>query len=163
MKNKQVNVTHLCMDNADENKLLEKRLRSKDWKHDIEVEYTARDRPQQNSIAEVGFFTIMNWTCAMMHQAHIPIKERHKIWKEAVKTATLLDGLVMVNNEKGEKKTSFEHLNKKLTKFASNLRTWGEAGTVKIKTGSSTKIQDRGVHCVFVGYSTDHPGDCYRM
>jgi hypothetical protein len=40
---------------------------------------------------------------------------------------------------------------------------WGEAGTMKVKMGTSTKIQDCGVHCAFVGYSTNHLGDSYHM
>jgi hypothetical protein len=43
MKNKGVKITHLQMDNTGENKLFEKRIKSKDWKHNIEVEYTAKE------------------------------------------------------------------------------------------------------------------------
>ena len=53
-------VTHLRMDNAGENKLLQKRCESSNWKFDIKYEYTARDTLQQNSLAEVGFATIAN-------------------------------------------------------------------------------------------------------
>lgn len=53
-------VQHLWMDNAGENKLLDKCLHSKDWKLNIVVEYTARATPQQNSLAEVGFAAIAN-------------------------------------------------------------------------------------------------------
>ena len=47
--------------------------------------------------------------------------------------------------------------------FAKHLRTWGEAGTVKIKTKTTPKLADRGVQCMMVGYALDHDGDCYRM
>jgi hypothetical protein len=43
------------------------------------------------------------------------------------------------------------------------LRTWGEAGTVKLKSRSHTKLDDCGYTCIFVGYSTAHAGDTYRM
>ena len=37
--------------------------------------------------------------------------------------------------------------------FAYNLHTVSKGGTVKIKTGTSPKLEDHGVHCLFVGYS----------
>jgi hypothetical protein len=43
------------------------------------------------------------------------------------------------------------------------LRTFGEAGTVKIKTDTTQKLHDRGVQCMFVGYAENHKGDVYRM
>ena len=33
----------------------------------------------------------------------------------------------------------------------------------KIKTNTTPKIADRGIQCIFVGYSKDHDGDCYEM
>jgi hypothetical protein len=48
-------------------------------------------------------------------------------------------------------------------KYLKYLRTWGEAGTVKLKSRSHTKLDDRGHTCMFVGYSTAHAGNTYRM
>jgi hypothetical protein len=42
------------------------------------------------------------------------------------------------------------------------MQTWGEAGTVKVKTKTTPKLADRGVHCMFIGYADDHGGDVYR-
>ena len=47
-------IKKLRMDNAGENIALEKRLKSEAWKIPVEIEYTARDTPQQNSLAEVA-------------------------------------------------------------------------------------------------------------
>ena len=47
--------------------------------------------------------------------------------------------------------------------FAHSLCTVGEVGTVKIKTDTTPKLEDWGVHCMFVGYSLMHPTGCYRM
>ena len=47
--------------------------------------------------------------------------------------------------------------------FAKHLRTWGEAGTVKTKTNTTPKVQDRGITCMMAGYSKDHGGNCYDM
>jgi hypothetical protein len=40
---------------------------------------------------------------------------------------------------------------------------WGKAGTVKIKTKTTPKVLDCGVHCMMVGYALNHAGDTYRM
>jgi hypothetical protein len=43
------------------------------------------------------------------------------------------------------------------------MRTWGKTGTVKVKTDTTPKIDDRGLQCMFVDYSKDHDGDCNEM
>ena len=53
-------IKKLRMDNAGENIALEKRLKSESWKNPVEIEYTARDTPQQNSLAEVAFYALAN-------------------------------------------------------------------------------------------------------
>ena len=52
-------VMHLRMNNAGENTLLASKINNQKWKLDIEVEYKARDTPQQNSLVEVGFNTLI--------------------------------------------------------------------------------------------------------
>jgi hypothetical protein len=42
----------LRMDNAGEYKLLQKRCESKDWQFEMKYEYTGRDTPQHNHLAE---------------------------------------------------------------------------------------------------------------
>ena len=69
------------LDNAGENKLLQKRSDSTDWKLGIESEYTARATPQQNSLAEVGIATLANRVRAMMHHAHVPMEFRYKLFR----------------------------------------------------------------------------------
>ena len=150
------------LDNAGENKLLKKRCESKDWKLDIHFEFTARDTPQQNSLAEVSFATVASRGRALMIQANIPYKLRYKVWTEAFATATLLDGMVPIMLD-GKLATRYEHWAGENPAFVNYLRTWGEAGTVKVKTKNTPKLADRGVPCMFVGYALNHPGDCYRM
>jgi hypothetical protein len=141
---------------------LEQRANSVAWQLSIQFEYTARNTPQQNSLAEVAFLTIANKGHTMMHQANLPLVERYKLCKEAFKTATLLDGLtaITMNNVT---KTGVEHWGGKVPKFAYHLRTWEEAGTVTLRKKHSPKLADCGVQCMFVGYALNHEGDCYRM
>jgi len=94
------------MDNAGENKLLEQRGKSKDWQFDWVVEYTPRDTPQHNHMAELGFAVLGNKGWALLIRANVPWKYRFHLYRKAFKTADL-DGLVMVTvNGKGQQGTS---------------------------------------------------------
>eukprot|EP00957_Ditylum_brightwellii_P031781 2410183-Ditylum_brightwellii.AAC.1 len=62
-------------DNAGENLLLQKQANSAAWKLNIKFEYTARDTPQQNSLAEVGLAILSNRGRAMMIAANVPMEE----------------------------------------------------------------------------------------
>jgi hypothetical protein len=155
-------VRFLRMDNAGENKSLQQRCESADWKFNITCEYTAAMTPQQNHLAEIGFTVIANRGRALMARANIPTKVRYQVWKEAFKVATLLDGLTVTTLD-GQTATRYVHWAGENPKFSQHLRTWGEAGTVKTKTISTPKVANRGAQCMFVGYATDHEGDCYRM
>jgi hypothetical protein len=116
------------MDNAGENKLLAARIRHSDWKLPIIVEWTARDTPQQNAPTEVGFATIAGRARSMLQDANIPTGLRKPLILEAVKAATLLDGLIPVVVD-GVCKTKFMHQFGYNPPFTRALRTWGEAGT----------------------------------
>ena len=53
-KQKGLGIDVIRMDNAEENKVLQARADSKAWKLGLEYEYTARDTPQQNQLAEIA-------------------------------------------------------------------------------------------------------------
>jgi hypothetical protein len=63
----------------------------------------------------------------------------------------------------GVMKSRVEHFNGVLPNWTSSLRDFGEAGTVKTRTGMTPKLDDRGVICMFVGYAKDHPKETYLM
>jgi hypothetical protein len=149
-------------DNAGENKKVEERSMEAQWKLGIKFEYTARDTPQQNSLAEVGFTTIANQGRAMMIGANLPPEVRYKLFREAFSCATMLDWLVVVHLD-GETKTRVEHWCSNLPAWAKALRTWGEAGVVKIKTNTTPKLANKGITCMFVGYAINHADGVYRM
>lgn len=97
-----------------------------------------------------------------MHYANVPLVIRYKVWKEAFKTATLLDGLTATTID-GVTDTRYVHWGGANPSFAKHLKTWGEAGTVKIKIKATPRVADRGVQCMMVGYAPHHDGDCYMM
>jgi hypothetical protein len=76
------------MDGAGENKMLQARSDSSDWKLNIKFEITARDTPQHNHLVELGFATLATRGRAMMNQANLPLSVGSTVFEEAFKTAT---------------------------------------------------------------------------
>ena len=74
----------------------------------------------------------------------------------------MLDGLTIIDVD-GLNQSHYKHAFKKKPNFVKYLRTIGEAGTVKITSDTTPKLQDRRVHCIFVGYALNHPEGCYHM
>jgi hypothetical protein len=155
-------VKYIRMDNAGENTALQERSDSSDWKLGIKFQYAARNTPQQNHLVELGFAHITKLGRALMNHANVPLKWRFKLFAKAFKTATLLDGLRVIKLD-GVNDTRFKHWCGTNPKFIEHLCTWGEVGTVNLKSIGTPMIADRGVQCMMVGYSTDHTSDCYEM
>jgi hypothetical protein len=150
-KQSGIAVKYMRLDNAGENKLLQQMCESKDWKLGINFEFTARATPQQNALAELAFATLANRGCTpMMAAANVPESIRYRIYSEAFKTDTLLNGLIPIEIN-GITKTRYEHWSTTGNPaYAKYLRTWGEVGTVTLKSKMTPKVKDRGVQCKFV-------------
>jgi hypothetical protein len=135
---------------------------NKDVRVKIGYEYTCRDTPHHNHMAELGFATLGNKGRTLMVRANISMGKIYLLFREAFKTATDLDSLVVTTI--GEKKaTRHDHFYGKNPKWMIYLRAWGEAGTVKTKTKTTPRLADQGVHSMFISYADDHDGDVYRM
>jgi hypothetical protein len=151
---------HIRLDNAGENKLLQQRMQSADWQglSDIDFEFTARNTPQQNHLAELALAHIANSGRALMARAHIPLKERYRLFKKAFSVATKLDGFTVITLD-GKEATRYEHFREANPAFAKHLCTWGEAGTVTFKVKGTPKVGDRGIACMMVDYAPNHASD----
>ena len=84
------------------------------------------------------------------------------MFQYAVITATKLDILLIVEVE-GNRAIRCVYWVGTSPRFTKYLRILGKDDTVTAKTGSTPKLRDRGVHCMFVGYAEGHAGDCYQM
>ena len=155
-------VKTLRCDNAGENKKLEKESKEKEWQLPISFEYTARATPQQNSVVEKKFDTLASRARSTMNGANISPSIRKYVCKECISCCTHTDGLV-VREINGKSMTRYEHWGGELPKFAKHLREWGEAGIVTTRDIKTSKLTNKGKLCMFVGYSPQHAGDCYRM
>ena len=84
------------------------------------------------------------------------------MWCEAAQPATLLDNILLQDSAKSPPLTQFVGVD---AKYAKHLRVFGEMCVVADtdnKVGR-TKIDPRGKITLFVGYSTQHAGDVYRL
>eukprot|EP00957_Ditylum_brightwellii_P164700 12540151-Ditylum_brightwellii.AAC.1 len=126
-------------DNASNNQLLEKRCNSAEWQLRVHFEYTAWNTPQQNQLAELKLALLANKDWALMIDANVPINIWCNVCNEAIITATLTDRLTAIELN-GKLATQYMPLFKKNPTFAEHLRTWGEAGTVKVKKAIMPKL-----------------------
>jgi hypothetical protein len=76
-----------------------------------------------------------------MHRANVPLATRYKLWRKAFKTVTLLDGMMLVTID-GVTATRYEQWGGKNPGFAKHLKTWSEAGTVKLKFKATPRVAD---------------------
>ena len=126
----------------------------------LQVEYTPRDTPQHNQLAELALAAISNKGRALLVCANVASRYHFNLYREVFKTATYLDGLVMVY---GKRATCYQLMFGSNPWWTKHLRLFGEVGTVKLATGTSPKPAERGVQCMMVVYAENHNGDVYCM
>jgi transposase InsO family protein len=153
------NVKYIRCDNAGENSSLETLLHKEGL--GIAFEYSARSTPQQNGKVERAFATLYGRMRAMMLTAGMDLDQRTTLWVEAAATATKLSNIVVGTDHT----TPHERLFNNQPAYLHHLRTFGEVGIVADKPGPTikSKLADRGLLCVFVGYARNHAGNVYRM
>ena len=100
-----------------------------EWKgwQPIDFEFTARDTPQHNSLAEFASPYLGGRARAMMGAARVPVGLGYRVAVKAVRCATQLDGLVVVTLNKNTC-TRDEHVYGKVPKWAAKLCTFGKRG-----------------------------------
>ena len=107
-------ISKLRMDNVGENKKLASRVQSVAWKIPIEIEYTTRDTPQQNSPVEVAFCALTHNARTTMHHVNLPMEMQYQLlFGEIFTTVTLLDGLTVIELN-GKSASRCEHFLEKL-------------------------------------------------
>ena len=156
----KIQVKFIRCDNAGENKKLEEKCDAEGL--GIIFEYTATGTPQQNAHVEKAFPTLMGRARAMMNFAGFTTERRKQLWCEAANRDTMLDNILVHEQNSGPPYTIFYG---KDAKCAKHKQTFGEicvtAGTSN-KEGR-TKLYTRGRLSMFMGYSTQHAGDVSRF
>ena len=97
----------------------------------------------------------------MLNGAGLNKRLRKYLWAECASTATRLQNSII--KKQGERSSYEEYYGKK-NKILNHLRIFGEAGAVKNnKKKLHSKLENRGIVCLFIGYDANHPEDTYRM
>ena len=146
-------------DNAGENNKL-KEILEKD-NYGAKFEFTAPGTPQQNGVVERAFATLYGKMRSMFSWAKFENNMKYGLWAECASTATLLDNMLV---EEVTNKSPHEKFFGEMPKFSEHLRVFGEVGVIrKIENKTQPKLENKGLYAIFVGYSSDHSGDVYRM
>lgn len=150
-------VQKIRMDNAGENKQLGDEVKQMG----IVVEYTAPNTPQQNGVAERAIATVVSRARAMMSHSGLSKELKEKLWAECFATSTKLSNVVVV----GDDKTPYElfYGEGHEPKWLRFMKPFGMVGYITNRSDIKSKLQDRAYKSMFVGYSDDHEGDCYRF
>ena len=104
----------------------------------------------------------MLWPIKCAQHANLPMEMWYDLYGKIFTTVALLDGLTVIEIN-GKHVSQYEHFFGEMPRFVCSLHTVGEVGTIKIKTDTTPKLEDWGIHCMFVRYFLMHPTECYRM
>jgi hypothetical protein len=126
----------------------------------IKCEYTAQETPQQNGTVKQSFATLFGRVKALMTNSGFKKIKRETLWAECAATATKLDNLLVRTSEK---KNPYELFYGKENPIEKHLKIFGEIGIVTKSTTSKikSKLSDRGIPCIFLGYAKDHAPNVY--
>jgi hypothetical protein len=128
----------------------------------IKCEYTARETPQQNRMVEQAYIILFGRVRASMTNAAFEKVKREMLWAQCAATATKLNNLLV---QTSEKKNSYELFYGKVNPIEKHLKIFGEIGIVTKHNTSkiNSKLSDRAVTCMFLGYAKDHAPNVYQM
>ena len=154
-----IQVKTLRLDNAGENKKLQRALEEEEF--NIDFQYTAAGTPQQNGRVERKFATLYGKVRSTLNSARITKGLRCKLWAECASHVTDIENIIV---KKADEKSAFEKFYGTTPRYAKDIRVFGEMGIVRnYEKKIKAKLENRGIPCMFVGYSKDHEDDVYRM
>ena len=147
-------------DGAGENKALKSKCFEE--KMGITFEFTAPDTPQHNGMIERSFATSYGRMRAMFHACGINGGLRYSLWAEAANYENYTRNL-LVNGK--DEKCPHEKFFKEMPSYAKHLTFFGNIGIAKknIDVKMQSKLKNRGILCMMLGYATDSSGDTYRL
>ena len=128
----------------------------------INFEYTPPGSPQYNGVVERDFPAIYGKVRATFNAAGIDEDKKLKLWTECASTICKLDNMSIKNDHTN--KSPYEMIFNKTPTYANKLRTFGEMAIVRdIKQNIKSKLQNKGLEAIFIGYPDNHASDVYRF
>ena len=113
------------MDNAGENKLLQKALEKE--KINVDFQYTATGTPQQNGCVEQKITTLYGKVCWALNLERITKGLQHKLWAKCAAHVTDMENVIV---RKPNDSSLFEKFCGKAPRFVYNIRTFCNMGIV---------------------------------
>ena len=153
-----VNVKFIRCDDSGENKALFEECHSKGY--GIKFEFSGPRTPQRNGKVERKFQTFFGRIRAMLNSAGLKDNLRSGVWAECAMTVTFLSNITSIKNQEI---CPYQLLYGCKPRLPASLRSFGEMGIVTTKDKIQSKLNNRGMPCMFVGYSVHHAHDVYRM
>ena len=156
-----IQVKYIRCDDAGENHKFEQEAKQEGL--GLQFEYTGPGTPQRNAKVERKFATLYGRIRAMYHSAGLSDSHKVGLWCECASTATVLENLIATRGQNN--KSSHELFYGTPPNHAKYLREFGEVGIVAKHSNKKvrSKLADRGIPCLFVGYAENHSTDVYRM
>ena len=156
-----IQVKYIRCDDAGENHKFEQEAKQEGL--GLQFEYTGPGTPQRNAKVERKFATLYGHIRAMYHSAGLSDSHKVGLWCECASTATVLENLIATRGQNN--KSSHELFYGTPPNHAKYLREFGEVGIVAKHSNKKvrSKLADRGIPCLFVGYAENHSTDVYRM
>ena len=126
-------VTHVRLDNAGENYLLQKHCNSHNWMLILTWEFTSRNTTTKFKASSNG------------HDDHSKCTQGSTIQapQRSLERASKLDWLTPISID-GVIKSQYKHWMGELLNFMNHMRVWGETGMVTYTKGTSAKHEDLG-------------------
>ena len=147
-------IKYIRCDNACENIALEAECKKQGL--GIIFEFTAPGTPQQNGVVERAFDTLYGSMRAMMKSANLSQGMKQDLWSECANTATDLSNLIS-----SHKDTPHRIFYGQDPKFIDNLHIFGEMAVIKKSPKFQSKLNDKGIKVMFLGYARNHAGDVF--
>ena len=151
-------VKFIRCDNAGENQTAEALCKQEGL--GIIFEYTAPNTPQQNGRVERRFATLYGQVRSMLNGAHLNQEFRNGLWAECARTATDLDNLDCENLDHKPRYTLFYGKEYKPFKY---LHQFGEIAIVTTGAEIQSKINNRGLECIYLGHASGHSSEVSRF
>ena len=151
-------VMKIRCDNAGENYKLKEAC--VDAKINIKFEFTAPNSPQYNGRVERAFATAYNKIRTVLNYTGLTTETKKRIWCECASTVINVENILIKNQSD---KSAYEIMHGHMPNYVNDLRTFGEIAIVK-NNGSKlkSKLGDRGIEAMFVGYSENHAKNVYN-
>jgi hypothetical protein len=96
---------------------------------------------------------------ALFNAERIPQKMKDKLWGEVAMTATDIENLLVSKNPS---KPSYERFFHRELPKAKHRRQVGQVAVIKVTKKVQPKLQNHGIHAIYLGRARDHAADTHR-